>query len=113
MPITLTFDLEDNRRSPDQPARFVDMSERFLEYAAQRGITATVFIVGEIGASHPELVRRVAQAGHEIGLHGLRHVAVPALRATDGEREQAVVDEAHAHGAQPITAAADTGLEKP
>jgi polysaccharide deacetylase family protein (PEP-CTERM system associated) len=79
VPITLTFDLEDNRRSPDQPARFVDMSERFLAFAADRGITATVYIVGEIGASHPELVRRVAGAGHEIGLHGLRHVSLDQI----------------------------------
>lgn len=76
MPITLTFDLEDNRRSTDQPARFVDMSERFLEFLAARDIKATIFIVGEIGASHPGLVRKVAAAGHEIGLHGLRHVSL-------------------------------------
>lgn len=76
MPLTVTFDLEDSRRSPDQQERFAAMSDRFLSFAEQRGIVATVFIVGEIARSHPELVRRVAQAGHEIGLHGLRHVAL-------------------------------------
>lgn len=76
MPITVTFDLEDNRRSSAQEARFVPMSHRFLDFAEQRGITATVFIVGELARSHPELVRRVADGGHEIGLHGLRHVAL-------------------------------------
>jgi peptidoglycan/xylan/chitin deacetylase (PgdA/CDA1 family) len=30
--------------------------------------------VGEIAKSHASLVRRVAEGGHEIGLHGLRHV---------------------------------------
>lgn len=50
------------------------MSERFLEFMALQGIVATVFIVGELARSHPELVRRVAAYGHEIGLHGLRHV---------------------------------------
>src|SRR5271165_3150079 len=76
MAITVTFDLEDNRRSPTQEERFVPMSHRFLEFAEERGITATVFIVGEIARSHPELVRRVVEGGHEVGLHGLRHVAL-------------------------------------
>jgi polysaccharide deacetylase family protein (PEP-CTERM system associated) len=76
MAVTVTFDLEDNRRSPDQEERFVPMSHRFLEFVEERGITATVFIVGEIARSHPQLVRRVVEGGHEIGLHGLRHVAL-------------------------------------
>jgi peptidoglycan-N-acetylglucosamine deacetylase len=76
MTLTVTFDLEDNRRSASQEARFVTMSHRFLDFAEAQGISATVFIVGEIAESHPELVRRVAAGGHEIGLHGLRHVAL-------------------------------------
>src|SRR5271167_3517295 len=79
MAVTITFDLEDNRRSPAQEERFVPMSHRFLEFVEERGITATVFIVGEIARSHPQLVRRVAEGGHEIGLHGLRHVALDEL----------------------------------
>jgi polysaccharide deacetylase family protein (PEP-CTERM system associated) len=74
MPLTVTLDLEDSRNSPTQEPRFLDMSHRFLEFLEERGITATVFIVGEIAKSHPSLVRRVAEGGHEIGLHGLRHV---------------------------------------
>lgn len=74
--MTITFDLEDNRCSPTQEARFVAMSDRFLAFVKARGIRTTVFIVGEIARSHPEVVRRVADAGHEIGLHGLRHVAL-------------------------------------
>lgn len=76
MPITVTFDLEDNRSSAEQEERFVPMSHRFLDFLADRGITATVFVVGEIAGSHPDLVRRVVDDGHELGLHGLRHVAL-------------------------------------
>jgi peptidoglycan-N-acetylglucosamine deacetylase len=76
MPVTVTFDLEDNRSSPDQEARFVAMSHRFLDFIEERQVTATVFIVGEIARSHASLVRRVAEGGHEIGLHGLRHVTL-------------------------------------
>jgi hypothetical protein len=52
------------------------MTHRFLEFIEERGITATVFVVGEIARSHPGLVRRVAEGGHELGLHGLRHVVL-------------------------------------
>jgi polysaccharide deacetylase family protein (PEP-CTERM system associated) len=76
VPLTVTFDLEDNRRSAAQEPRFEDMSYRFLEFVERRGITATVFVVGEIARTHPGVIRRVAEAGHEIGLHGLRHVAL-------------------------------------
>jgi polysaccharide deacetylase family protein (PEP-CTERM system associated) len=79
VPVTITFDLEDNRRSSTQEERFVVMSHRFLDFVEERGITATVFIVGEIARSHPQLVRRVSEGGHEIGLHGLRHVALDAV----------------------------------
>lgn len=74
MALTVTFDLEDNRHSDAQQERFAAMSLRFLEFVEQRGIAATVFIVGEIARTHPELVRRVAAGGHEVGLHGLHHV---------------------------------------
>ena len=98
MPITLTFDLEDNRRSPDQPERFVAMSERFLAFLAERDIMATVFIVGELGESHPDLVRRIAAEGHEIGLHGLRHVALgeigPESFQAEIERGRALLQDA-------------------
>jgi polysaccharide deacetylase family protein (PEP-CTERM system associated) len=76
MPVTITFDLEDSRRSDAQEERFVRMTHRFLDFAEQRGIRATVFVVGEIARSHPALVRRVAEGGHEVGLHGLRHVTL-------------------------------------
>ena len=76
MPVTVTFDLEDNRCSSAQEERFVPMSHRFLDFAEERGITLTVFIVGEVAKTHLDLVRRVAESGHEIGLHGLRHVAL-------------------------------------
>jgi polysaccharide deacetylase family protein (PEP-CTERM system associated) len=76
VPLSITFDLEDNRSSALQEARFVRMSHLFLEFLGEHGITATVFIVGEIARTYPDLVRRVAEDGHEIGLHGLRHVAL-------------------------------------
>lgn len=34
---------------------------------------AVFFVSGEQAARHPELVREIAAAGHELGLHGYRH----------------------------------------
>lgn len=93
MAVTVTFDLEDNRRSCAQEERFVPMSHRFLQFVEERGITATVFIVGEIARSHPQLVRRVAEGGHEVGLHGLRHVA---LEEVGPDRLRAELEEGRA-----------------
>lgn len=97
MPLTVTFDLEDNRRSSAQEERFVAMSNRFLEFVEQRGIAATVFVVGEIARTHPELIRRVARGGHEIGLHGLRHVAIidvgPARLAAELQEGRSLLEQ--------------------
>ena len=87
MPVTVTFDLEDNRRSLAQEERFVGMTHRFLEFVEERGVTATVFIVGEIARSHSQLVCRVAEGGHEIGLHGLRHVALDKVEPGEIQAE--------------------------
>jgi polysaccharide deacetylase family protein (PEP-CTERM system associated) len=76
MPLTLTFDLEDNRRSDAQEPRFVEMSHRFLEFVERSGAKATVFVVGELARSHPQLIQRVVKGGHELALHGMRHVAL-------------------------------------
>src|SRR5271166_1707231 len=98
MPVTVTFDLEDSRSSPAQEERFVAMSHRFLEFLEARAITATVFIVGEIARSHPGLVRRVAEGGHEIALHGLRHVTLgdvgPVRLQAELEEGQALLQDA-------------------
>ncbi|HEV7585633.1 MAG TPA: polysaccharide deacetylase family protein [Solirubrobacteraceae bacterium] len=74
MAVTVTFDLEDNWGAGAGEQRFVAMSHRFFDFLQERGIVATVFVVGELARRHGELIRRAAEAGHEIGLHGLRHV---------------------------------------
>ncbi len=79
MPLTVTFDLEDNRGSADLEPRYVAMSHRFLDFLSDRAIRATVFVVGELATASPELVRRVAADGHELGLHGLRHVDLASV----------------------------------
>ena len=37
------------------------------------GVKATFFVLGSVAAAHPEVVRRLADGGHEIGCHGMEH----------------------------------------
>lgn len=76
MALSITFDLEDNRRDTAQPPRFVAMTHRFLDFLDEHRVKATVFAVGELARTHPELIREVAARGHEVGHHGLRHVTL-------------------------------------
>jgi peptidoglycan-N-acetylglucosamine deacetylase len=82
VPVTVTYDLEDNRRSRGQPERFPSATELVLDFLRERRIRATVYVVGSLAETHPRLVSRIAEDGHEVGLHGFRHVSIETV----GER---------------------------
>jgi polysaccharide deacetylase family protein (PEP-CTERM system associated) len=44
-----------------------------LELLARRGVHATFFVLGWVARKHPEIVRQIAAAGHEIASHGMSH----------------------------------------
>jgi polysaccharide deacetylase family protein (PEP-CTERM system associated) len=46
---------------------------RLLEILETRKIKATFFILGWVAERHPNLVREIADRGHEIASHGYRH----------------------------------------
>jgi polysaccharide deacetylase family protein (PEP-CTERM system associated) len=73
--ITFTLDLES---SGDQ-RRHVAITRRLIDRLAELGVRGTAFVVGEDAQEDPELVRAVAAAGHEIGLHGWNHAALTTL----------------------------------
>jgi polysaccharide deacetylase family protein (PEP-CTERM system associated) len=52
---------------------------RLLALLADRGIKATFFVLGEVAEAFPRLVRDMAAAGHEIGVHGYLHRPVFGL----------------------------------
>jgi peptidoglycan-N-acetylglucosamine deacetylase len=93
VPLTFTFDLEDDGRAVP---RYEAATYRLLELLEREGVTATVFVVGALAERSPELVRAVAQAGHEIALHGYEHVALDTLGedgfARDVRRGKAVLE---------------------
>jgi peptidoglycan/xylan/chitin deacetylase (PgdA/CDA1 family) len=69
--IALTFD--------DGPSP--DTTPRVLELLTAAGVQATFFLVGRKALQHPQLVREIAAAGHELGLHGFEHDRLFSLRS--------------------------------
>jgi polysaccharide deacetylase family protein (PEP-CTERM system associated) len=47
--------------------------DRLLGILAARGVRATFFVLGPLVKRHPEAIRRISGAGHEIGCHGWSH----------------------------------------
>lgn len=71
--VTFTLDLEDLRSSPELEVRVDKVAPRVFDRLAELGVRGSVYVVGDLARDHPELVRRVAADGHEIGLHALTH----------------------------------------
>jgi polysaccharide deacetylase family protein (PEP-CTERM system associated) len=83
----LSIDLEDwfhaelvRPHAGDAPERRVEQAvQPMLALLDRFGVRATFFVVGDVVRHHPELVRRIYQAGHEIGCHGWSHRPLWAL----------------------------------
>jgi polysaccharide deacetylase family protein (PEP-CTERM system associated) len=91
----LTVDFEDWYQGIEIPHtewegyedRIVGSGRRVLEVFAEAGVTATFFVLGEVARRHPELVREIAAAGHEVATHGWSHTMVYKL-TPDAFREE-------------------------
>jgi len=95
----LTIDVEDYfqvsafapyiRRSEWEsiPCRVEQNIDRILALLSDTNVKATFFTLGWIAERYPELVRRVAQSGHELASHGFSH-----QRATDQGRDEFLAD---------------------
>lgn len=90
----LSFDIEDwfhivEVKAVENPELWPDLHassslvERYtdliLEICARHRTRATFFILGWVAERHPEMVRRIADAGHEIGTHSFWHRKVYEL----------------------------------
>lgn len=82
----LSFDVEEHYRieaaagwdcPPELKAEYAGRMEattrKLLDLLASAGVTATFYVVGEIGRTHPGLVKAIADAGHEVGSHSHVH----------------------------------------
>jgi polysaccharide deacetylase family protein (PEP-CTERM system associated) len=109
--IILSFDVEEHYRIEaaahhDCPpamrdryaARMENSTRRLLDLLDEYGAKATFFIVGQIAASHPKLVRDIHEAGHEIGCHSWDHQRLhrltPASFALDLLRSKRALEQA-------------------
>jgi polysaccharide deacetylase family protein (PEP-CTERM system associated) len=54
-------------------SRVVRNTDRLLELFQEANLRATFFVLGWVAERHPSLVRRIADAGHELGSHGFGH----------------------------------------
>lgn len=54
-----------------------------LDLFARAGVRATFFTVGEVARDHPDLMRELAEAGHEIACHTMTHPNLWRLTAGD------------------------------
>jgi peptidoglycan/xylan/chitin deacetylase (PgdA/CDA1 family) len=74
--VALTFD-----DGPDA------MTPEYLSVLSHLGVRATFFVIGAQCEKQPELVARIADAGHELGAHGFTHRRFPSLRPRELQTE--------------------------
>ena len=91
----------------DAPYDLPAAVERILECLDSHGVGAVFFALGELAEAHPGVIRTIAEAGHEVGLHGHHHVPFSAMddaalrrAGADMGRAEAVV--AEITGARPV-----------
>ena len=80
------------------PRRVEANTDRVLALFEQTGVKATFFTLGWIARRHPALVRRIADAGHEVASHGWDHRRVftfePGEFRTDLIAARAAIEDA-------------------
>jgi polysaccharide deacetylase family protein (PEP-CTERM system associated) len=70
------LDLPDGDRLPARVPALVDI---YLDWLRRNDARGTFFTVGEVARRHPDMVRRIALEGHEIGCHSDSHVPLDRL----------------------------------
>lgn len=79
------------------PSRVDRGTELLLEMLEASGVRATFFVLGWIAERHPDLIRRIARAGHEVASHSYWHDRVgqltPDAFRADARRSKKVLEE--------------------
>lgn len=58
---------------PEQSSRVERNTDLVLDLLAEHGVRGTFFVLGWVAERHPQVVRKIAAAGHELGSHGVSH----------------------------------------
>jgi len=102
----LTIDFEDWYQCLEIPVaewgkyehRIVSTGRQLMEILGEAGVKATFFILGKVAEDHPEIVREIAAAGHELGTHGYSHTLIytqtPAVFREEMKRALGAVEQA-------------------
>lgn len=69
------------------PSRVAGNVDRLLELMARHRAVGTFFVLGWVADKHPDVVRRIAAAGHEIASHGWWHTQVTRLSPAEFREE--------------------------
>jgi polysaccharide deacetylase family protein (PEP-CTERM system associated) len=79
-------------------SRVAANTDRLLEIFADYEVTATFFVLGWVAERFPQLVQRIAAAGHEVASHGYGHRLIydqtPRAFREDVRRAKAVLESA-------------------
>lgn len=91
---TLTFDVEHWHSATlidpyveDPIDRLEESIAIVLDLLDRHDVSATFFVLGEVAEEHPDLVRRIADAGHELASHGHTHTPLYGLTVAEFEDE--------------------------
>ena len=70
---------------------------RLFDLLNERSVRGTFFILGTVAERHPQLVKEIAAAGHEVGTHGWSHSMIyhmtPATFAEELRRSIALLED--------------------
>lgn len=69
------------------PSRVRSSTEKLLDVFEETGVKATFFVLGAVAQRNPELVRRIAERGHEVASHGYSHKLVYTQSPEEFRRE--------------------------
>jgi polysaccharide deacetylase family protein (PEP-CTERM system associated) len=79
-------------------SRIARNTDRMLQLCADAGVKGTFFVLAWNVERHPEVVRRIVEAGHEVASHGYGHHLIytqtPAEFREDVRRAKALIEDA-------------------
>lgn len=85
-------------------------TDRMLTQMAHQGVKATCFILGWCADKKPQLIKRIASAGHEIASHGYAHALAPGQKPhefkSDIERSKKLLEDLTGRGVKGYRAPA-------
>ncbi len=92
-----------------------ETTPRLLEILRQRNIKVTFFVLGNMVAKHPEVLKMIADEGHEIGSHSWSHPQLTRISQAAVDKELGNTSEAifQVTGKRPIYLRPPYGSMKP